>query len=109
MPADPTPAQIRAFLADCNMRRHGWNGFQHGTRRAALRMVRAMTEEASMPRYVVRTIDADPTSGPVDFHKAPPEPVHYVYDTVKDEPVPLSSTHDKTTADRDCARRNNRA
>lgn len=50
MPADPTPEQIRAFLADCNLRRAGWAGFQHGTRYATLRMLRTMTEEASMSR-----------------------------------------------------------
>ena len=62
-----------------------------------------------MTRYEVRTIDADPTAGSLDFHKAPPEPVHYVYDTVKDEPVPLSSSHDKSAVERDCASRNDRA
>lgn len=110
MTANPTPEQIRKFLADCNLRRHGWDRFQHGTRRSALRMVRAITEESKMPRYEVRTIAADPTVRAAEFwQEGGPDPVHYVYDTVKDEPVPLSSTHDKAVADRDCARRNTRA
>lgn len=62
-----------------------------------------------MARYEVRTIDADPTAQDIDFHKAPPEPVHYIYDTVKDQPVPLSSSHDRNTVERNCANRNSRS
>jgi hypothetical protein len=62
-----------------------------------------------MARYEVRTIDADPTTkGDMDYHKGPVEPVYYVHDTVKDCPVPLSTSHDKTAVDRDCTRRNNK-
>ncbi len=43
MPSPP-PKQVRAFLADCRLRRHGWARFQTGARRAALRQVRRMTE-----------------------------------------------------------------
>ena len=42
--ATPTPDEIRRFLAHCNARRAGWAGFQTGTRRAALRMVRGLNE-----------------------------------------------------------------
>jgi hypothetical protein len=102
--------QARAFLADCNRRRLGWAGFHRGTRRTALRILATMTEqEAPMTRYEVRTVDADPTTRQTDFHKAPPEPVYYVHDTVKDRPVPLSSSHDRAAADRDCAARNSKA
>lgn len=59
-----------------------------------------------MPRYEVRTTDADPTTRQVDFHKAPPEPVYYIYDTDRDRPVPLSSSHDLQSVERDCVRRN---
>lgn len=81
MPAEPTPEHVRAFLADCNQRRHGWASFQRGNRRSALRIIRNMAEETPVARYEVRTIDADPTTGDIDFHKAPPQPVYYIHDT----------------------------
>jgi hypothetical protein len=73
------------------------------------RALAAVAKEAVMPRYEVRTIDADPTTTEVEFYKAPPEAVHYVYDTEKDRPVPLSSSHDKSAVERDCANRNGKA
>ncbi|WP_326604279.1 hypothetical protein [Streptomyces sp. NBC_01800] len=62
-----------------------------------------------MPRYEVRTVDADPTTKEAEFYKAPPEAVHYVYDTEKDRPVSLSTSHDKSAVERDCASRNSKA
>jgi hypothetical protein len=41
----PDPEQVRAFLAERRLRRHGWARFQAGTRRTAIRMVRRMAEE----------------------------------------------------------------
>ena len=62
-----------------------------------------------MDRYEVRSIQGDPASGDVDFHRGPKEAVFYVHDTVKDRAVPLSTTHDEVAARRDCARRNTRS
>lgn len=36
---NPTPEEIRQFLADCNLRRHGWAQFQAGNRRSAARIL----------------------------------------------------------------------
>lgn len=44
MPAND-PEQVRGFLADCRLRRHGWARFQDGTRRAAERMARKLADE----------------------------------------------------------------
>ncbi|MGW0575134.1 hypothetical protein ACWD25_04010 [Streptomyces sp. NPDC002920] len=96
----PTPAELAAFIADCNRSRHGRDRFQHGTRRAALRMIRNTPRGTAMPRYEVRTIAADPDGAL--FRENPPEPVHYVHDTVRDRPV-FGSWHDKTAADNHCA------
>lgn len=41
----PTPEQVRVFLAARRLRHHGWARFQAGTRRAALRQMRRMTEQ----------------------------------------------------------------
>lgn len=62
-----------------------------------------------MARYEVRTVEADPTSGPLDYWKAPSAPVYYVHDTVKDRPVPFSSSHDRAAVNRACADHNARA
>ncbi|MFF9002622.1 hypothetical protein ACF1GW_35635 [Streptomyces achromogenes] len=104
--ATTDPKQIRRFLTDCRLRRHGWARFQDGTRRAALRMMTTPFQGESVARYEVRTIDADPTAGDIDFHKAPPVPVYYVHDTETDQPVPLSSSHDREAVDQQCARLN---
>lgn len=96
-----TPGQ-RRLLNSWNTARHGWARFQDSNRRAALRMARHTPMEPDMPRYEVRTIDADPTSGPVDYWKAPQAPVYYVHDTDRDRPV-FGSYHDKNEADRECA------
>lgn len=44
---EPTDGQIGRFIVHCNMRRTGWAGFQKGTRRAALRMVRDLSQDAT--------------------------------------------------------------
>lgn len=54
---DPTPDQVRAFLADCRLRRHAWRSFEKSSRRTALRMTRTpatrkdtlMTQTATLP------------------------------------------------------------
>ncbi|MCX4571549.1 hypothetical protein OOK48_35095 [Streptomyces viridodiastaticus] len=63
----------------------------------------------AMDRYEIRSIEGDPASGDVDFHRGPLETVFYVHDTVKEKPVPFSTTHDEAAAQRDCARRNSRS
>jgi hypothetical protein len=60
-------------------------------------------------RYEVRTVEADPSTGEVDFYKDPPEPVYYIYDSVKDRPVPFSNSHDEAQTQRWCADRNSRS
>lgn len=104
----PLTPEERRLLNSWNTARYGWARFQASSRRATERLARklAMEMEVDMPRYEVRTTDADSTSGPVDFWKAPPEPVYYVHDTVQDRPVPLSSSHDKGSTDAHCARLN---
>nr|WSX25531.1 hypothetical protein OG690_38255 [Streptomyces tubercidicus] len=54
-----------------------------------------------MSRYEVRTIEADPTSGPVDYWKASSVPVYYVHDTLKDRAV-FGSSHDRSQAEEQC-------
>ncbi|MGW0577747.1 hypothetical protein ACWD25_17635 [Streptomyces sp. NPDC002920] len=101
----PTSAELAAFIADCNRSRHGRDRFQHGVRRAALRMIRN-TRETAMPRYEVREIPSDSSTGPDDFIPLdPPAPVYYVHDTVRDRPV-FGGSHNRTDIDDRCARLN---
>jgi hypothetical protein len=43
--ATTDPEQVRRFLADCRLRRHGWARFQDGARRSALRIARKPADE----------------------------------------------------------------
>lgn len=101
MPAN----EIHALIAKRNVRNHGWDRFQAGTRHAAHRMIRTTVEEMEMTRYEVRTIKADPTGRPDEFWKNPPEPIYYVHDNDRGRHVHGSYT-DKTEADRRCAKLN---
>lgn len=53
LPADPTTEEIRKFLAERRLRRHAWDVFERGTRRAAMRAIRRTpdddTPEADRP------------------------------------------------------------
>ncbi|MDX3314657.1 hypothetical protein P1S61_37520 [Streptomyces sp. ME08-AFT2] len=43
-PPPPTAEQVRVFLADCRLRRHGWTRFQTGSRRTAERLAQKPAE-----------------------------------------------------------------
>ena len=101
----PTPEQARRDLAHWNATRHAWDRFQASNRRIAERIARTAGTTPAAPRYEVRTIEADPTSGPLDYWKNPPEPVHYVYDNDRERPV-FGSYFNKVDAEADCAARN---
>ncbi|MFF7129999.1 hypothetical protein [Streptomyces sp. NPDC008240] len=57
--SEPTPEQIRAFLADCRLRRHGWARFQASSRRTALRITRtpATRKDTPMPQTAALPLD----------------------------------------------------
>lgn len=42
---EPTPEEIRRFIASCNLARHGWDRFQAGSRRSAARILAKMATE----------------------------------------------------------------
>jgi hypothetical protein len=39
---DEIPEDVRRLLAEARLRRHGWDRFEAGTRRAALRQIHRM-------------------------------------------------------------------
>lgn len=93
--SDQMPEDVRQLLAEARLRRHGWDQFERGLRRSAVRQIRAM--ETPMPRYEVRTLPCRPDS--LDSILGPQQTVHYIHDTVTDRPVPLSSTMEQQAAD----------
>lgn len=56
---DPTPDQIRAFLADRRLRRHAWHSFEKSSRRTALRIARtpATRKDTLMPQPAALPLD----------------------------------------------------
>lgn len=46
---DPTPEQLRTFIADSNLRRHAWHCFQESSRRTALRITRTPATRKDTP------------------------------------------------------------
>jgi hypothetical protein len=59
VPDKPTPEEMRRFLADCNLRRTGWAGFQKSARRAAERMARILADDGHTDSDVVTHADID--------------------------------------------------
>ncbi|TVZ96504.1 hypothetical protein [Streptomyces sp. BK340] len=57
---DPTPEQIRASLADCNLRRHAWRCFQESTRRNALRIARITDRKDTPMTQQTAALPVDP-------------------------------------------------
>lgn len=56
---DPTPDQIRAFLADRRLRQHAWHSFEKSNRRSALRITRtpATRKDTLMPQTATLPLD----------------------------------------------------
>jgi hypothetical protein len=62
MPAEPTETEIRRFLADCNLRRTGWAGFQKSARQSAERMARILADDGHTDSDAVTHADIDATA-----------------------------------------------
>lgn len=62
---EPTPEQVRTFIADCRLRRLAWDSFEKSSRRTALRIARTpaarkdtpMTQPAALPLNPARLAD----------------------------------------------------
>lgn len=57
--SDPTPEQLRAFLASARASRHAWHCFQKSSRRTALRITRtpASRKDTLMPQTAALPLD----------------------------------------------------
>lgn len=57
--SDPTPEQLRAFLASARASRHAWHSFEKSSRRTALRITRtpAPRKDTLMPQAAALPLD----------------------------------------------------